>query len=421
MNYESFFDKALRLGFSKIQITITEYNSSEVKVSNEEVIYNQVCSHIGYNVIAQKNNSVYSINSDYLDDKVLEYLNEKSEVEEEKNEFIFLTDTNRNNTVDDLCLIDINHIINKLKSLNSVRDDLIHKVNSTYEAGTVIKRIINNNGVDISSSRTNHMCSIELINESDTKNTVVQKDKLSTTDIEVEKMIAELREELSIKINEKEIKSGKYNCIIKRDVLDILLRFIVDGINAESVNEKTTFLEGKLNKKLFSEKLSIKEEPLNKEMPGYTLFDDEGTFTYNKDIITNGVLKTYLYDNKTALKGNVPATGNAYGGIGTRNMYVVPGNKSFKELVKLVDNGLIIDECMGYHASVHLNNGEISLQAFGMIIENGEIVSSFKPVVMTTNFIELLSNIEEIGSDLEFTRISCGCPSILVKNISIAS
>ena len=32
-----------------------------------------------------------------------------------------------------------------------------------------------------------------------------------------------------------------------------------------------------------------------------------------------------------------------------------------------------------------------------------------------------LSNIEEIGSDLVFTNTVCGSPSILIRNISIAS
>lgn len=421
MNFNLFFDKALGLGFSKVQITITDYCSSEVKVSNNEVLYDQACSHIGYTVVALKGNSVYKINTDYLDDSILKLLDEKSTIEEEKKEFTFLDDTSKNNNVDDLKIIDIHEITNKLKSLDSYRDNLVHKINSIYEATTVIKRIINNNGVDISSSRTNHVCSVELINESDEKNTVVFKDKLDTKEIDVDLIVSSLKEELGIKINEESITTGKYNCIIKNNVLNVLLGYIIGGINAERVSEKTTFLEGKLNKKVFSEKLNIKEEPLNKDLPGYTLFDDEGTFTYNKSIITNGVLNTYLYDKKEALKNGCEATGNAYGGISTRNMYVVPGNDNFDELVKKVNNGLIIDECMGYHASVHINNGEISLQAFGMIIRDGKIVSSFKPVVMTTNFIELLSNIEEIGNDLEFPHIGCGCPSILVKDISIAS
>ena len=56
----------------------------------------------------------------------------------------------------------------------------------------------------------------------------------------------------------------------------------------------------KINKTIFSNKISIIEEPTNKLYPGYRLFDDEGTETKEKYIIKNGNLLTYLSNIKEA-------------------------------------------------------------------------------------------------------------------------
>ena len=56
-------------------------------------------------------------------------------------------------------------------------------------------------------------------------------------------------------------------------------------LSANSNRKKTSCLAEKINNKVFSEKLTIVEEPLNEKYPGHTLFDKEGTEPYNKKII----------------------------------------------------------------------------------------------------------------------------------------
>ena len=73
-------------------------------------------------------------------------------------------------------------------------------------------------------------------------------------------------------------------------------------------------------------------------------FDDEGVATYNKAIIKNGVLQTYLYNLTTAAKEGVKSTGNGYragGKMGVSSSYAVlkPGKKSLEELFKEVGEG----------------------------------------------------------------------------------
>lgn len=71
--------------------------------------------------------------------------------------------------------------------------------------------------------------------------------------------------------------------------------------------------------------------------------------------------------------------------------------------------------------SIDTNTGNISLQIFGLIVENGKIKNGFEPSVMTTSIFELLSNVEEIGNSIDFSELSSASPELLIRNISIAA
>ena len=150
-------------------------------------------------------------------------------------------------------------------------------------------------------------------------------------------------------------------------------------VSAANIREKTSCLEKKINTKVFSEKLTIIEDPRDKKYPGYRLFDDEGTETYKKNIVKNGIIETSISNIKEAKINKSISTGNAYSGIGTRNMYIVPGEKTLEELLQELDNGIYITDYMGASGtSISTVTGNISLQIFGFKIEDGKIVSGIE-------------------------------------------
>ena len=102
-------------------------------------------------------------------------------------------------------------------------------------------------------------------------------------------------------------------------------------------------------------------------------------------------------------------------------MYIKPGNKTLSEIIRKVKNGIYITHYMGsMGSSINESTGNISMQVFGYIIENGELVCGFEPAVLTSSIFELLTNIEEIGNDLQFIMKSSAAPSLYISDISIA-
>jgi predicted Zn-dependent protease len=73
------------------------------------------------------------------------------------------------------------------------------------------------------------------------------------------------------------------------------------------------------------------------------------------------------------------------------------------------------------NTSISATTGNISLQIFGFIIEDGKIKSGFNPCIMTTSIFELFNNVKLIGDTLEFTNTKAASPILLIENISVAS
>ena len=85
-----------------------------------------------------------------------------------------------------------------------------------------------------------------------------------------------------------------------------------------------------------------------------------------------------------------------------------------------VKDGVIITEFAGLHSGASAITGDFSLAAKGFMIENGKKSFPVEQITVAGNFFTLLKDIEEVGSDLKFPMSSIGCPSVVVKELSVA-
>lgn len=218
--------------------------------------------------------------------------------------------------------------------------------------------------------------------------------------------------------------TGTYKAVFSPDALSHLLSALVSHMSAEEVQKHTSKFEGKLNTKVVSNKITLLEQPLAKNL-FFTYFDDEGVATTNKTLIKKGVLQTYLYNLETAKKDNVASTGNAtrVGGkmdIDTVNLTLKPGKLTEDELFAKVQNGIYITDLTGIHAGLNAKSGDFSLQAEGFIIEDGK---KSKPLGLFTaggNLFDLFNNVIAVGNNTKQLIYSIITPSVAFKNIKIS-
>jgi PmbA protein len=234
-------------------------------------------------------------------------------------------------------------------------------------------------------------------------------------------------EEAIAKIGAKSIPSGKYKIIINNEAMVSLLGTFSGIFNAEQAQKGLSLLKGKEGEVIASDIFTLIDDPHLEDGLGTTSFDDEGVATYTKEIVTNGKLNTLLYNLKTAHKAGVKSTGNGFKGsyastvgVSETNFYIKPGQKSFEELCMEVNDGLIITEFAGLHSGASSVTGDFSLAAKGFMIENGKKSFPVEQITVAGNFFTLLKDIEEVGSDLKFPMSSIGCPSLIIKELSVA-
>ncbi|MCI8569137.1 MAG: TldD/PmbA family protein [Bacilli bacterium] len=425
MNYNDFFKLAQEKKLDKIQITENHKINSSFKLINGKLDSYDDLNLKKYNIKAEKNGKTIKIISDYLSEDILDNIlfnieNTDSKYEDEYLENI--ENIERKKIVD----FSIDEDLKNLKDLDSLRDkypqiDKLILIFSEEYSNTCIK---NSNNVDISTD--SHLCNFivevvvknkeELINY-DKEQIFVNKEEINFKNIIEEAIIS------AIKMSNKEkLQSKKYNLILDSKVSSNIIDNITKMLSATNIRNNISCLNNKINSEIFSNKLTIIEDPTNRDFPGYRLFDDEGTKTFKKCIIENGVIKTELFNIKEAKLKNVASTGNGYGNIETRNMYLLPGKNSLEELLKKLDNGIYITNYMeASGTSINYTTGNISIQIFGFIVENGKIKSGFEPCIMTTTIFELLSNIEDLSDKLCFTNIKTSSPALLINDISISA
>lgn len=216
--------------------------------------------------------------------------------------------------------------------------------------------------------------------------------------------------------------TGKYKIVLSPDAVSSLIGAYISNADAESIQKNASLFVGKLNTKVASRKVTIEDKPLLRSIFA-RWFDDEGVATYNKPIIKNGVLQTYLYNLTTAAKDGVNSTGNASLGakMSVTPFYLTmkPGKKTQEELFNEVGNGVYITDLSGLNAGLNPQSGNFSLQSTGFLIENGKRGRPLDLITVSGNLLTLFNDISTVGSDVKCFGDGVSCPSVIVKKLSI--
>jgi len=298
-----------------------------------------------------------------------------------------------------------------------------------YDEMEISRHLFNTNGLKLEDNMSiafSYMIVIAREGE-DTKTGLSYRIVKDFSKLDYKVMAKEAVDEAISRLGARPVKSGNYSAIIRNDVFAEILGSFSSILYADSVQKGLSLLKGKVGQEVASSKFTLVDDPFIEEGFNVFSFDGEGTATKVKNIIDKGVLTTYLYNWKTALKDGVGSTGNGFRNsykssvtTSPTNLYVQKGEKSLDELMKLMDSGVMITDVQGLHSGLNPVSGDYSLSAQGYLIENGKVSRPLNLITIAGNFFETLKGIEEIGSDFRFSTNGVGSPSILIKKLSIA-
>ena len=234
-------------------------------------------------------------------------------------------------------------------------------------------------------------------------------------------------------VKEIPLRGGRMKALFLPEALYALLWRIQSVTNGRNIYQKVSPVLGKLNEKIFDGKLTLYDDPLNDRFPGSRGFDDEGTPCRSFSIVEKGVLNHFYYDLYYAGKVGVPPTGHGYksamwGGEtvsfkpspSLEHLYIQPGEKSLRDLMRMMDQGIMIAGVMGAHSG-NILNGDYSIGLSpGLYVENGEIVGRVKDAMVAGNIFDTMNHIIALEDTLH--PASGGMfPAILFDGVSVAT
>lgn len=203
-----------------------------------------------------------------------------------------------------------------------------------------------------------------------------------------------------------------------------LLFSTIQAANAESVQRDRSFLSGKEGRKIASELLTIRECPFVPGGISSQIYDGEGTPKTERDLISSGILTSYLHNSYTANKAKVANTGHGSRGgsgkigISFANPQVACGTRTLAELIADIDEGLYVD----YGGlQPEMASGDISATVdFGFKIENGKLAYPVSTTMIGSDAFELLGKIDAVSSDYR-EEPGMIVPSLRILDIQVAS
>ncbi|GAI76247.1 unnamed protein product [marine sediment metagenome] len=224
------------------------------------------------------------------------------------------------------------------------------------------------------------------------------------------------------------IESGKMPVIFTPKAVLVLILPIISGLNGKMVLKKISPLASQKNKKLWSDLLTIYSDGTISFALGSAPFDDEGVEMKRIPLVKKGKIKNFYYDLQTAGIVGIKSTGNGLRTSsqsepvpGISNLVMREGEVSFKEMIKDISEGIVIDQVLG------LGQGNIISGAFsnnvqlGYKIGKGKIVGRVKDVMIAGNAIEELKNIVALGDKAKWISGKYKFPHIYLKSLSVSA
>jgi PmbA protein len=225
------------------------------------------------------------------------------------------------------------------------------------------------------------------------------------------------------RLGARKVASIQVPVVLDPLVAGSILDNIFDAVNGNAVYRQSSFLAGRLGEKIAGGNVTLVDDGVMPGGFGTSPFDGEGVPSQRTLVIENGVLKSYLLNTYAARKLGLKTTGNASRGltgnpgIGSGNFFLQPGARTPQKIIGGIKNGFYVTEFLGF--GVNLVTGDFSRGASGLWIENGELTFPVEEVTVAGNLKDMLTNISEIGNDLEF-RGSTACPTLRIDGMTIA-
>jgi PmbA protein len=214
------------------------------------------------------------------------------------------------------------------------------------------------------------------------------------------------------KIGQKKIKSDKFDMIVENRSIPRLIGTFRGAMSGRSLQQKRSFLEGMLGKRVASTQLTLVDNPLLDNGMASRYFDDEGLAAKERVMIEKGILKNYYIDYYYGQKLGMESTSGS-----TSNLLFALGDQSLEEMIKSVDKGIFVTGFIGGNSNS--TTGDFSFGIVGILIEKGELTQPVNEMNISGNARKFWTQLTATGND-PYPYSSYQAPSMLFADIDFS-
>lgn len=204
-------------------------------------------------------------------------------------------------------------------------------------------------------------------------------------------------------IGPKKRRSGRYRMVVDTAVSSRLVSPVITALNAASVQQKMSFLDGAIGEKVFHKGMTLMDLARTPGKNGSRLFDTEGVATKDTSVIENGTVRQYFVNTYQSGKMGIEPTIEDVSRpclmpfIKGKDLESEEKAVSLNDILKLTGNGILVTGFNG--GNCNPVTGDFSFGIEGFAFSRGRITHPVREMLITGNIVELWNNLTAAGTD----------------------
>ena len=206
-------------------------------------------------------------------------------------------------------------------------------------------------------------------------------------------------------------------------------------LEADNIAKKIGAFTGKMGQKVATDCFTMIDDGTLPNYRGTINFDDEGTVAQRNMLIEKGVLKGFMTDILSAKQLSMTRTGNGrresfrYIPIPRMtNTFIDTGKDNPADILSSTKKGIYVQSLSG--GSVNPVTGVFNFTCReAYMIENGKKTNPIKGATLIGSCMDVISNIDAVGNDLDFgpgicgkgqaAEVTAGQPTVRIRGINV--
>lgn len=227
------------------------------------------------------------------------------------------------------------------------------------------------------------------------------------------------------------VRNAPVPVLFGHDAMYLFWMALAMGVNGKMLQKKSSPLQDRIGEQVLDKRLTITDDPHREWAVNSAPHDAEGVCTGRLPLFERGEFRNFIYDLQTAGIMGTASTGHGRRDFSSQpapavtNLAIAPGRKPLAEIIKSVDDGIIVHDLLGAGQS-NLLAGDFSANiGLGFRIEKGRVTGRVKDAMVAGNVYDLLKNkLAAVSREVQPVVVQNGSyltPAMLFDGVSVAA